>query len=86
MAVQAQGSAENLQDELGENGDLKSKRTARSGIPDKDLETDSDDIVVDSSDMTSMNNSQAAEEMAEEFIEMNYSQKRDEEQINYDHY
>ena len=73
MAVQAQGSNENLQDELGENGDLKSKRTARSGIPDKDLETDSDDIVVDSSDMTSMNNSQAAEEMAEEFIEMNYS-------------
>lgn len=42
--------------------------------------------MIDTSDMTSMNESEQAEQMAEAYAEMVYNSKRDEDDINYDHY
>lgn len=36
--------------------------------------------------MTSLNAEEKAEEMAEAYAELHYNSKRDEEEINYDHY
>lgn len=36
--------------------------------------------------MTSLNDSEAAEQYAEAYAEMVYNRKRDEDDINYDHY
>lgn len=47
------------------NGAASVMRSARSA-PDKDIETSSDDEVIDTSDMTSINASEAAEQWAEE--------------------
>ena len=67
------------------NGAASVMKSARSA-PDKDLETSSDDEVIDTSDMTSINASEAAEQWAEEQAELVYNSKRSEEEINYDHY
>ena len=59
--------------------------------PDKDdgsdeLETDSDEEIDSQSEMDSLNADELAEEQAEAYAEMLYNKKRDEQDVNYDHY
>jgi hypothetical protein len=54
-------------------------------VPDKGVESSSDEEI-DTSDMTSLNESEKAEQDAIAFAEMTYNSKRDEDDINYDHY
>ena len=67
-------------------GGAKSARSNRKSVPDKEIESSSDDEIIDTSDMTSQNQDELAEQMAEQYAEMVYNKKRDEEDINYDHY
>jgi|FrelakmetLWP11LW_1041352.scaffolds.fasta_scaffold62828_2 hypothetical protein len=55
-------------------------------MPDKGIESSSDDEVIDTSDQTSQNQEEIAEQMAEQYAEMVYNKKRDDDDINYDHY
>jgi len=67
-------------------GGAKSARSNGKSVPDKEIESSSDDEIIDTSDMTSQNQDELAEQMAEQYAEMVYNKKRDEEDINYDHY
>ena len=67
------------------NGGQSARKSARSA-PDKDIETSSDDEIIDTSDVTSLNASELAWQAAEEEAELVYNSKRNEEEINYDHY
>ena len=51
-----------------------------------DLETDSDDEIIDTSEQTSMDGEEAAEAMAEAYAEQRYNAKFHDDVINYDHY
>ena len=42
--------------------------------------------MIDTSEMDTLNDEEQAEQMAEAYAEMVYNSKRDEEEINYDHY
>ena len=72
------------EDPAADNEDAKSKKTLLEA--EKDLETSSDDEIIDTSDMTSLNDSEQAEQAAEAFAELHYNKKRDEDDINYDNY
>ena len=67
-------------------GGAKSARSNGKSVPDKEIESSSDDEIIDTSDMASQNQDELAEQMAEQYAEMVYNKKRDEEDINYDHY
>ena len=59
------------------NGERMSARlSARSGAPDKEIESSSDDEVIDTSEMDSMNDSERVEQWAEEQAELVYNSKR----------
>ena len=61
--------------------------TRSAAAPDKGEDTDSDDDDdIDTSEVTSMNDEEIAEAEAERYAELMYNAKRDQEQINYDHY
>jgi len=67
-------------------GGAKSARSNGKSVPDKEIESSSDDEIIDTSEITSQNQDELAEQMAEQYAEMVYNKKRDEEEINYDHY
>jgi predicted TPR repeat methyltransferase len=60
-------------------------RSVAQAEKEKELETDSDDEPIDTSDMTSLNDSEQAEQAAEAYV-MQYDKKKDKEEINYDNY
>ena len=70
----------------GAKSDRSNCRSNGKSVPDKEIESSSDDEIIDTSEITSQNQDELAEQMAEQYAEMVYNKKRDEEEINYDHY
>lgn len=71
-------------DEKNDDDQAKSPRINEEEKKD----SDSDGEIIDTSEFSSVleDDSQVAEEAAEAYAEMHYSNKRTEEEINYDHY